>query len=71
LQRKFIFNVAATVKILNIETFVFSRTVSHFMEENICFQLVSVICGLEPGGGLQNIRLRHLQQQQCQYIDFL
>jgi hypothetical protein len=60
------------VKILNIETFGFSRTVSHFMEENICFELVSVICGLEPGGGLQNIRvLRHLQQQQCQYSLFI
>jgi hypothetical protein len=43
---------AAIVKILNIETFGFSRTVPNFMEENICFELVSVICGLQPGGTL-------------------
>ncbi len=53
IEKKFFYTIyAAIVKILNIETFSFSRTVSHFMEENICFELVSVICGLEPGGGL-------------------
>jgi hypothetical protein len=50
IDKTFLFT--AVVKILNIEIFGFSRTVSHFMEENICFELVSVICGLEPGGGL-------------------